>query len=43
VVWRVPHAEVISDAELVGGRLVLTAWGGSHLALDPMTGRPAEA
>jgi hypothetical protein len=43
VVWRVPHAEVITEAELVGGRLVLTAWGGAHLALDPATGRSAEA
>lgn len=40
-VWRVPQAEVVSDAELVGGRLVLTVWGGSHLALDPVTGRTA--
>jgi hypothetical protein len=42
VVWRVPHSEVITDAELVGGRLVLSAWGGAHLALDPATGRSAE-
>ncbi len=43
VVWRVPHAEVITDAELIGGRLVLTAWGGTHLALDPRTGRASDA
>lgn len=43
VVWRVPHAEVIADAELVGGRLVLSGWGGAHLALDPATGRSADA
>jgi outer membrane protein assembly factor BamB len=42
VVWRIPHSEVISDAELVGGRLVLTAWGGALLALDPLTGRAAD-
>lgn len=42
VVWRVPHADVIAEAELVGGRLVLTAWGGGHLALDPQTGRSVE-
>lgn len=42
VVWRVPHAEVIVDADLVGGRLVLAAWGGAHLALDPQTGRSVE-
>ena len=43
VVWRVPHTEVITEAELVGGRLVLGAWGGAHLALDPVTGRSADA
>jgi hypothetical protein len=43
VVWRVPHTEVITEAELVGGRLVLGAWGGAHMALDPVTGRTAEA
>lgn len=43
VVWRVPHREVVADAELVGGRMVLTLWGGTHLALDPQTGRPADA
>jgi hypothetical protein len=41
VVWRVPHSDVIADAELVGGRLVLGVWGGGHLALDPATGQPA--
>ncbi len=30
VVWRVGHSDVITSAELVGGRLVLTAWGGGH-------------
>lgn len=40
--WRIPHAEVITEAELVGGRLVLAAWNGAHLALDPVTGRAAE-
>lgn len=42
VVWRIPHGEVITEAELVGGRLVLGAWGGAHLALDPVTGRSVE-
>lgn len=41
-VWRVPHGEVVADAELVGGRLVLTMWEGTHLTLDPTTGRPAD-
>jgi hypothetical protein len=43
VVWRVPHGEVVTEAELVGGRLVLTTWGGTHLTLDPTTGRLADA
>jgi len=43
VVWRVSHREVVMEAELVGGRLVLTMWGGTHLTLDPTTGRPADA
>jgi hypothetical protein len=42
VVWRVPHAEVVSDAELVSGRLVLTMWGGGLLVLDPVTGHAAD-
>lgn len=41
VVWRVAHTDVITDAELVGGRLVLSSWGGAHLALDPATGQQA--
>ncbi len=39
VVWRVAHSDVVTDAELVAGQLVVTGWGGSHLAIDPMTGR----
>lgn len=39
VVWRVAHTDVVTDAELVGGQLVVSAWGGSHLAIDPTTGR----
>ena len=38
VLWRVPHADVITEAELVGGRLVLTTWGGLLQTLDPVTG-----
>lgn len=41
VVWRVAQSDVVTAAELVGGRLVLTSWGGSLLALDPQTGREA--
>ena len=37
--WRVAHGDVITEAEIVGGRLVLATWGGLHLVLDPATGR----
>jgi outer membrane protein assembly factor BamB len=36
--WRVAHGDVIVAAELVGGRLVLTSWGGAPVALDPVSG-----
>ena len=39
VTWRAAHSDVVADAELVGGRLVLTSFGGPLLALDPLTGR----
>ena len=43
VAWRVAHSDVVTEAELVGGRLVLTSFAGEARALDPMTGRaPAE-
>jgi hypothetical protein len=38
-IWRVGHSDVVTEAELVGGRLVLTSFAGSHSALDPQTGR----
>ena len=41
VAWRVAHSDVVTDAELIGGRLVLTSFGGAVSALDPSTGRPA--
>jgi putative pyrroloquinoline-quinone binding quinoprotein len=41
VVWRVTHPDVIIAAALVGGRLVLTAYGGASSTLDPATGRAA--
>lgn len=40
VAWRVVHSDVVTAAELVGGRLVLTGFGGQVSALDPATGRP---
>ncbi len=39
VAWRVAHSDVVADAELVGGRLVLTSFAGQVRALDPLTGR----
>ena len=38
VAWRVAHSDVVSEAELVGGRLILTSYGGQLTALDPRTG-----
>jgi outer membrane protein assembly factor BamB len=39
--WRVAHSDVVAEAELVGGRLVLASYGGLLSVLDPDTGRPA--
>jgi len=41
VAWRVAHSDVVSEAELVGGRLVLTSFAGEVRAIDPLTGRSA--
>lgn len=41
VAWRVAHSDVVTAAELVGGRLVLTGFDGQLNALDPVTGRAA--
>ena len=35
VAWRVAHSDVVTAAELVGGRLVLTGFDGQLNALDP--------
>ncbi len=39
VAWRIAHSDVVTEASLVGGRLVLTGYGGGVNALDPATGR----
>jgi uncharacterized membrane protein YphA (DoxX/SURF4 family) len=39
VAWRVAHSDVVTAAELIGGRLVLTGFDGQVSALDPATGR----
>ena len=41
VAWRIAHSDVVTAAELVGGRLVLTSFGGQVSSLDPVTGRVA--
>lgn len=41
VAWRVAHSDVVTAAELIGGRLVLTSFDGQANALDPSTGRGA--
>jgi outer membrane protein assembly factor BamB len=40
VAWRVAHSDVVTAAEMVGGHLVLTSFGGEVTSLDPRTGRP---
>ena len=42
-VWRIAHSDVVTDAELVGGRLVLTSYAGQLQAIDPETGRSCTA
>ena len=39
VAWRLAHTDVVTAAELVGGRLVLTGFGGQVSAVDPSTVR----
>ena len=41
VAWRVAHSDVVTAAELIGGRLILTGFDGQLNALDPVTGRSA--
>jgi len=39
VAWRIAHSDVVTAAQLLGGRLVLTSYGGQVTDLDPATGR----
>jgi PQQ-like domain len=41
VAWRIAHSDVVTEAELVGGRLVVMGFDGQVRALDPATGRAA--
>jgi hypothetical protein len=39
VVWRLAHSDVVAEAELIGGRLVLTGYAGVLPPIDPLSGR----
>jgi hypothetical protein len=41
--WRVAHQDVIASAELLGGNLALTSYGGGVALLDAHTGRSLPA
>jgi outer membrane protein assembly factor BamB len=41
VVWRLAQGDVVVSAELLGGQLVLSAYSGERIALDPASGRAA--
>ena len=41
VAWRIAHSDVVTEAAMIGGRLVLTGYGGGVNALDPAPGRSA--
>jgi len=41
VAWRIAHSDVVTEAQLLGGRLVLTGYGGQTNAIDPASGRAA--
>lgn len=43
VAWRIAHTDVVTEASMVGGRLVLTSYSGAVNAIDPATGRAAGA
>jgi hypothetical protein len=40
--WRIAHSDVVAEAAMLGGRLVLTSFGGQVSAIDPQTGRLAD-
>ena len=41
VAWRAAHADVVTDARLVAGRLDVTTYSGQHFYLDARTGEVA--
>jgi outer membrane protein assembly factor BamB len=40
--WRIAHSDVVTEAAMVGGSLVLTSFNGQVMAIDPATGRMAD-
>ena len=40
--WRIAHSDVVTEASMVGGRLVLTSFAGQVTSIDPATGRAAD-
>ncbi len=40
--WRIAHSDVVTEASLIGGSLVLTSFAGQVMALDPATGRATD-
>ena len=40
--WRIAHSDVVTEASLIGGSLVLTSFAGQVTAIDPATGRTAD-
>ncbi|MDQ3871259.1 MAG: PQQ-like beta-propeller repeat protein [Chloroflexota bacterium] len=43
VAWRAAHSDVVVEADLVGGRLILTSYDGDLQTLDPLSGQPLPA
>ena len=41
VAWRVAHSDVVVEAALLGGQLVLTSYAGARQTLDPVSGQAA--
>jgi hypothetical protein len=41
VAWRAAHSDVVTEAQLVAGRLDLTTYSGQHVYLDARTGEAA--
>jgi hypothetical protein len=42
VAWRAAHDEVVTDAEMVGGRLIIVGFDGRARGIDPGSGRPLD-